>query len=64
MGDDRNQKQPDYFNPDNLKWNDDGKVAKISLPDDQWDLVHTIELNMFYDDGQGYHRLPDISAGL
>ena len=43
-----------YFNPDNLKWNDDGKVAKISLPDDQWDLVHTIELNMFYDDGQGY----------
>ena len=26
----------------------------IALPDDQWDLVTDIDLNMFYDDGEGY----------
>ena len=26
----------------------------MSLSEDQWSLVHELDLNMFYDDGQGY----------
>ncbi|MCR5249497.1 MAG: peptidase C11 [Lachnospiraceae bacterium] len=37
-----------------LKWKKAGTSYKISLPEDQWDLVHTVDLNMFVDDGSGY----------
>ena len=38
-----------------LTWNvaDDG-TATMTLPEDQWDLIHSLDLNMFYDDGSGY----------
>ena len=29
-------------------------TATMSLPDEQWDLIHSLDLNMFYDDGSGY----------
>lgn len=29
-------------------------VGRITLTEEQWELVHGLELNMFYDDGQGY----------
>ena len=29
-------------------------VYRLSLTQPQWDLVHELELNLFYDDGQGY----------
>ena len=44
-----------YFNSDNLIWtmDSDGEY-KIRLSEDQWSLVETLELNVFYDDGEGY----------
>ena len=33
-----------------LSWVD----GRISLPEDQWELVQTLHANMFYDDGTGY----------
>lgn len=38
-----------------LTWNvaDDG-TATMSLPEEQWELIHSLDLNMFYDDGSGY----------
>ncbi|MBQ9886096.1 MAG: peptidase C11 [Lachnospiraceae bacterium] len=35
------------------KQNDDGKWV-ISLEDDQWELVQNLELNVFFDDGEGF----------
>ncbi len=43
-----------YFDTTNLKWEQDGDKYLLSLPDAQWDLVHAIDMNMFYDDGEGY----------
>ncbi|MCR5800392.1 MAG: peptidase C11 [Lachnospiraceae bacterium] len=43
-----------YFDPNNLTWKNDGGSRKIDLSEDQWDLVQDIELNVFYDDGEGY----------
>ena len=42
------------FDEKNLEWkvNGDGTLV-ISMPEDQWDLVESIELNMFFDDGEG-----------
>ena len=42
------------FDPSNLVWTSDNGQHKIALPEDQWDLVQGIDLNMFYDDGTGY----------
>lgn len=39
-----------YFDASNLVWNGN----KITLTDDQWDLIQDIELNVFVDDGEGY----------
>ena len=43
------------FDPNNLTWKEtaDG-TATMTLPDSQWELVHALDLNMFYDDGAGY----------
>lgn len=43
-----------YFDPTNLVWNEENGEYKMSLPEEQWGLVHTLDLNMFYDDGAGY----------
>ena len=44
-----------YFDPSNLIWvpNDRGDYT-MKLPESQWALVHSLDLNMFYDDGSGY----------
>ena len=43
-----------YFDPSNLVWEQkDGKYT-MKLEDAQWEMVHKLDLNMFYDDGSGY----------
>ena len=44
-----------FFGSASLVWNEtsDGGYT-MSLSEDQWSLVHELDLNMFYDDGQGY----------
>lgn len=39
-----------YFDASALVWEDN----KLKLSEQQWDLVHSLELNMFYDDGEGF----------
>ena len=39
------------FDPSYLTWD---AYGRISLPEDQWELVQTLHANMFYDDGEGY----------
>ena len=44
-----------HLDPANLNWQmgDDG-LPRIQMSEKQWSLVHGLELNMFFDDGQGY----------
>ncbi|MBQ5400799.1 MAG: hypothetical protein IIU15_06200 [Treponema sp.] len=44
-----------HFDPTALVWKEssNGK-ASLSLSDGQWKLVHALDKNMFYDDGEGY----------
>lgn len=43
------------FDTGQLLWTtgDDGK-QRLCMPDEQWDLIQNLELNLFYDDGEGY----------
>ena len=42
------------FDPSKLTWTEkDGKYT-LSLTEEQWSMVHLLDLNMFYDDGAGY----------
>ncbi len=43
-----------YFDSSNLIWTEDGKEYTMTLPEKQWDLVHKLDKNVFYDDGSGY----------
>jgi len=44
-----------YFDAANLMWTENAQGQRvISLSEKQWSLVHTLELNMFYDDGEGF----------
>ena len=38
------------FDGSRLQWNN----GAIALPEEQWELVQTLQANMFYDDGAGY----------
>ncbi len=43
------------FDSSQLVWQEDEDGnKKICLSEEQWSLVHDLELNMFYDDGEGY----------
>ncbi len=44
-----------HFDPANLSWKEalDG-TAVLDMPDSQWAYIHSCDLNMFYDDGEGY----------
>jgi len=43
------------FDQNQLVWDfSDSSTPKLLLPDEQWDLVQDLELNLFYDDGQGF----------
>jgi len=44
-----------YFDASALMWTENAQGQRVlSLSEDQWSLVHTLELNMFYDDGEGF----------
>lgn len=44
-----------YFDPTNLVWEQNSSGEYImELPESQWELVHTLDKNLFYDDGTGY----------
>lgn len=44
-----------YFDASNLVWNqNDSGEYTLTLPENQWKMVHQLDLNMFYDDGTGY----------
>ena len=43
------------FAAENLVWESDENGNKvIRLDEKQWNLVQTLEMNLFYDDGEGY----------
>ncbi len=43
------------FDPDNLYWSeDDNGTSVMTLTEEQWSLVHELELNLFLDDGEGF----------
>lgn len=42
------------LDPTALVWKDENGVPVISLPEDQWELVHELVLNLFLDDGEGF----------
>ena len=44
-----------YFDSSKLTWskNKAGQQV-ISLPEEQWELIEGLDMNMFYDDGEGY----------
>lgn len=44
-----------YFDASALTWDRNSQGQRIlELSEKQWSLVHSLELNMFYDDGEGY----------
>lgn len=43
-----------YFDTTNLTWIKSGSQYTVSMPETQWSLVHELDKNMFYDDGEGY----------
>lgn len=42
------------FDATALKWNKTSDGYTMALSEDQWSLVTDLEMNMFYDDGEGY----------
>ena len=42
------------FNADKLIWSKNGDNYEISLAQEDWDLIRDIQLNVFYDDGEGF----------
>ena len=43
-----------YFDTSNLIWEKSNGIYTMKLPESQWEMVHKLDLNMFYDDGSGY----------
>lgn len=43
------------FDESQLIWQENAEGQTVlTLPEDQWDLIQNLELNVFYDDGSGY----------
>ncbi|MBR1781026.1 MAG: peptidase C11 [Oscillospiraceae bacterium] len=42
------------FDASQLVWSQSDGVTQMLLSEEQWSLVHDLELNVFYDDGEGY----------
>ncbi len=42
------------FDAGALVWTTSGGVPQMRLSEDQWALVHDLQLNVFFDDGEGY----------
>lgn len=45
------------FDVRQLVWDKNGDDVVMSISDEQWELVHELDLNMFYDTGKGYADL-------
>ena len=43
-----------HFDGSLLTWQGSEGAEYLTLPEDQWAQVHNLELNLFYDDGEGY----------
>lgn len=43
-----------YFDPTNLIWTENDGEYVMSLPETQWDMVHALDRNVFYYDGEGW----------
>ncbi len=44
-----------YFDASALVWTENSAGQRVlHLSEEQWSLVHSLEMNMFYDDGEGY----------
>lgn len=44
-----------FFDASALYWEENSQGQNVlSLSEEQWSLVHSLELNMFYDDGEGF----------
>lgn len=43
-----------YFDASNLVWEQKNGKYTMSLPETQWEMVHALDKNMFYDDGEGF----------
>ena len=44
-----------YFDANALVWETNAEGQRVlQLAEEQWSLVHSLELNMFYDDGEGF----------
>ncbi len=43
-----------YFDPTNLVWTKNGDSYVMTLPETQWDMVHALDRNVFYYDGEGW----------
>ncbi len=43
-----------YFDVSNLFWEQKNGKYVMTLPETQWELVHGLDRNMFYDDGEGW----------
>ncbi len=43
-----------YFDPTNLVWTKNGDNYVMTLPETQWDMVHALDRNVFYYDGEGW----------
>lgn len=43
-----------HFDSGNLVWRKSNGKYILSLSEDQWKKVHALDLNMFYDDGEGF----------
>ncbi|MBO6054471.1 MAG: peptidase C11 [Oscillospiraceae bacterium] len=46
--------QANQFDADALVWTDHNGIPCLVLSEEQWSLVHELELNLFIDDGTGY----------
>ncbi|NLO37029.1 MAG: peptidase C11, partial [Clostridiaceae bacterium] len=43
-----------YLNAGDLQLTDKNGALVLQLSDEQWDLIQSVELNVFFDDGEGY----------
>lgn len=43
-----------YFDASNLIWENNNGEFRMNIPSTQWELIHGVDKNMFYDDGNGY----------
>ena len=46
--------EENMFDTSQLVWLQNGSSYTMSMTEDNWSLVHDLELNVFYDDGNGY----------